>query len=68
MSATFTPFLDEGSPPTTGDAYLRVRVTDEHRGDGPVRVYLPNGTALDVDGHLLLQLDRDPNRPMTDTA
>jgi hypothetical protein len=57
MSATFTPFLESGSPATTGDAYIRVRVTDEPRRDGSLLVYLRDGTALVVNGHLLLPLD-----------
>jgi hypothetical protein len=63
MSATFTPYLESGSPPASGDAYIRVRVTDEPRGDGSLLVYLPDGTALVVNGQLLLHLDPAPNRP-----
>ncbi len=64
MAATFTPYLDSGSPPTIGDAYIRVRVTEEPSGDGSLRVYLPDGTALMVSGHLLLHLEPDgPDAP-----
>jgi hypothetical protein len=63
MSATFTPFLETGSPATTGDAYIRVRVTDEPRRDGSLLVYLRDGTALVVNGHLLLHLDPGPDCP-----
>jgi len=56
MSATFTPYLETGSNPTCGDAYLRVRVTDKPRADGSLVVYLPDGTGLVVNGDLLLHV------------
>jgi hypothetical protein len=55
--------LESGSPPTIGDGYIRVRVTDEPHRDGSLLVYLPDGTALVVNGHLLLHLDPGPNCP-----
>ena len=63
MAATFTPYLESGLPPTKGDAYIRVRVTDGPDRDGSVLVYLPDGTALVVNGHLLLYLDPGSNGP-----
>lgn len=67
MYATFTPYLESRShhTPTDSDAYIRVRVTDGPRPDGSMLVYLPNGTALAVNGDQLLHLEAGPNCPET---
>ena len=63
MPATFTPYL-EGRPlqaRADSDAFIRVRVHDGLRPDGSMLVYLADGTALVVNGDLLLQLDTRPD-------
>jgi len=58
MPATFAPFL-EGRyrlNRTDADAYIRVRVSDGPHPDGSMQVYLPDGTALVVNGLHLLSL------------
>ena len=57
MSANMKPYLPGGSPPnvTHADAYIPVRVVHAPRRDGSVLVYLPDGTALVVNGRQLLR-------------
>jgi hypothetical protein len=65
MRATFLPYLErrQGQAAADSGAYIRVRVPDGPRPDGSVVVYLPDGTALVVDGHQLVQLDARVDSP-----
>ena len=65
MPATFTPYLETRYRQARAgcDAYIRVRVPDVPRPDGSLLVYLADGTALVVDGHLLLHIDTGPDCP-----
>ena len=44
--------------PAGSGAYIPVRVPNEPRPDGSILVYLPNGTALVVNGNQLLHTQR----------
>jgi hypothetical protein len=65
MPATFTPYLERRYRQARSDAeaYIRVRVPDVPRSDGSMLVYLADGTALVVNGHLLLHVDTSPDCP-----
>ena len=65
MSATFIPYLEGQLDHATADtdAYIRVRVPSGPRPDGSILVYLPNGTALIVNGNQLLHLEAASNCP-----
>jgi len=57
MPTNMTSYLPEGSPQdvTHADAYIPVRVVHASRRDGSFLVYLPDGTALVVNGRQLLR-------------
>ena len=66
MPAPFTPILKVGpmTPPTDSNVYIHVRITDEPRPDGYMLVYLPNGTALEVNANQLLHLTQARTVPI----